>query len=83
MTSVGCGMVTNANPIYDTVFKQLMENEVVARGLLSSLLDLEITDIQLRPQEVTDVHYATPLNEPTGPKPERLSRPHLPEPRKG
>jgi hypothetical protein len=55
-------MVTIANPIYDTVFKHLMENQVVARGLLSSLLDLEITDIQLRPQEVTDVHYATPLS---------------------
>jgi rubrerythrin len=62
MSEVGWEMVTIANPIYDTVFKHLMENQVVARGLISSLLDLEITEIQLRPQEVTDVHYATPLS---------------------
>jgi hypothetical protein len=54
-------MVVIANPIYDSVFKYLMENQEVARGLISSLLGVEILSIELRPQEVTDFHYATPL----------------------
>ena len=55
------GTVTIANPIYDTVFKHLMKHEEVARGLVSTLLGVEIASIQLRPQEVTDVHFATPV----------------------
>ncbi len=53
--------VTIANPIYDTVFKHLMNNQEVARGLISTLLGVEIASIQPRPQEVTDVQFATPL----------------------
>jgi flagellar biosynthesis GTPase FlhF len=54
-------MVVIANPIYDSVFKHLMANQEVARGLISSLLGVNILSIELRPQEVTDFHYATPL----------------------
>jgi hypothetical protein len=54
-------MVTIANPIYDTVFKHLLEDQEVARGLLSCLLRLEILEIEPRPQEVTDVRVTPPL----------------------
>jgi hypothetical protein len=48
-------MVRIANPIYDSVFKRLMENHEVAAGLISCLLKVEVKNLQLRPQEVTDV----------------------------
>jgi hypothetical protein len=54
-------VVTIANPIYDTVFKHLLEDQEVARGLLSSLLQVEILEIEPRPQEVTDVKVTPPL----------------------
>lgn len=37
-------MVTVANPIYDAVFKYLMEDERVARTLLSALLQREVAE---------------------------------------
>jgi hypothetical protein len=55
-------MVTIANPIYDTVFKHLLEDQEVARGLLSCLLQVEILEIEPRPQEVTDVRVTPPLD---------------------
>jgi len=42
-----------ANPIYDTVFKYLMEDTEIARLLLSKIIGEEITKIELRPQEHT------------------------------
>ncbi|MDR0715035.1 MAG: hypothetical protein LBF89_12390 [Bacteroidales bacterium] len=42
-----------ANPIYDTVFKRLMENERIARFFLSTLLDENILSIKAHPQEFT------------------------------
>ncbi len=42
-----------ANPIYDTVFKYLMEDTDIAKGVLSVILNSEITDLTLRPQERT------------------------------
>ena len=42
-----------ANPIYDTVFKRLMENTRIAKGLLSRILGEEIVLLELRPQEHT------------------------------
>jgi len=42
-----------ANPIYDVVFKRLMENEKVAKFFISTLMDCEIEEIQVLPQEFT------------------------------
>ncbi len=40
-----------ANPIYDSVFKYLMEDQHVAKKLLSAILGEEILELELRPQE--------------------------------
>ena len=40
-----------ANPIYDIVFKYLMEDERVARTILSALLKKEVVDVEVRPHE--------------------------------
>lgn len=42
-----------ANPIYDVVFKYLMEDERVAKILLSALLKKEILELEMRKQEYT------------------------------
>ena len=42
-----------ANPIYDTVFKRMMENERVAKFFISTLLEQEIESIEIKPQEYT------------------------------
>ena len=42
-----------ANPIFDTVFKFLLEDETIAKGLLSALLNIEIVQISLKPTEVS------------------------------
>ena len=47
-------MLRIANPIYDSVFKHLMEHQEVARGLLSCLLGVEILELTPCPQEITD-----------------------------
>jgi hypothetical protein len=40
-----------ANPIYDSVFKYLLENAEVAREFLATMLDEEIVSIEIKPQE--------------------------------
>ena len=40
-----------ANPIYDIVFKYLMEDERIARTILSALLKQEILRVEIRPHE--------------------------------
>lgn len=40
-----------ANPIYDVVFKYLMEDTEIARQLLGRIMDEEIVEIAVRPQE--------------------------------
>lgn len=44
-----------ANPIYDIVFKFLMEDERVARVLLSALLKKEIVHLEMRQHEYTSM----------------------------
>ena len=44
-------MLHIANPIYDSVFKYLMEDERIAKTLLGALIKKEIVDIQMRPNE--------------------------------
>lgn len=46
-------MTLIANPIYDVVFKFMMEDEKVARLLLSALLKKEIVELQMRQHEYT------------------------------
>lgn len=44
-----------ANPIYDSVFKYLMEDERIARTLLSALLKKEVLHVEQRPHEYSNV----------------------------
>lgn len=44
-----------ANPIYDIVFKYMMEDDKVARIMLSALLKKEIVELQIRKQEYTSM----------------------------
>ena len=43
-----------ANPIYDVVFKYLMEDERIARTILSALLKKEVTHVEVRPHEYSN-----------------------------
>ena len=43
-----------ANPIYDTVFKYLMEDERIARTILSALLKRDIVKVDVRPYEYSN-----------------------------
>ncbi|WP_276979107.1 hypothetical protein [Flavobacterium filum] len=42
-----------ANPIYDVVFKRLMENEKVVKFFIGTLLEQEIVAVEVKPQEYT------------------------------
>ena len=43
-----------ANPIYDIVFKYMMEDERIARTILSALLKVEVLAVEIRPHEYSD-----------------------------
>ena len=43
-----------ANPIYDSVFKYLMEDERIAKIILSALLKREVVDVKVRRNEYTN-----------------------------
>ena len=45
-----------ANPIYDVVFKYLLEDIEIARELLSTILGEEIVNLELKPQETATEH---------------------------
>ncbi|MDZ7879334.1 MAG: hypothetical protein U5L45_16755 [Saprospiraceae bacterium] len=42
-----------ANPIYDVVFKYLLEDIEIARGLLSTIIGEEIEELTVQPQEIS------------------------------
>jgi hypothetical protein len=42
-----------ANPIYDVVFKRLMENDKVAKFFIGTLLEQTIENVEVKPQEFT------------------------------
>jgi hypothetical protein len=44
-----------ANPIYDVVFKRMMENERVAKFFIGTLLNQTIENVEVKPQEFTYV----------------------------
>lgn len=50
----GKRMITVANPIYDCVFKYLMEDERVAKTLLSALLKKEVVSVKMRRHEYSN-----------------------------
>ena len=52
-------MVTVANPIYDIVFKYLMNDERIARTILSALLKMDIVRVEMRPHEYPDAQRDT------------------------
>jgi hypothetical protein len=41
-----------ANPIYDVVFKYLMEDTEIAKSILSAILNVEIVSLEIKPQEL-------------------------------
>lgn len=43
-----------ANPTYDVVFKYLMENDDIAKDILSAILDEEVISVELQSQEFTE-----------------------------
>ncbi|PIE86383.1 MAG: hypothetical protein CSA05_00775 [Bacteroidia bacterium] len=43
------------NPIYDSAFKYLMENEQIAKIVLSIILDTKVVSLQSKPQESTRI----------------------------
>ncbi|WP_300694094.1 hypothetical protein [uncultured Bacteroides sp.] len=47
-------MISIANPIYDAVFKYLMEDSRVARTILSALLKREVVELEMRKHEYTN-----------------------------
>ena len=42
-----------ANPIYDVVFKKLMENDKVVKFFIGTLLEETIESVEVKPQEFT------------------------------
>jgi hypothetical protein len=50
-----------ANPIYDIVFKYMMEDNAVAKLLLSSIIGSEVTYLDPRPQDYTETKITTVL----------------------
>ncbi len=50
-------MIVNvANPIYDSVFKFLMEDNRIARTLLSLLLRKNVLEVEMRPHEYSNIN---------------------------
>lgn len=47
-------MVNIANPIYDSVFKYLMEDERIAKTLISALLRKEVVEVDMRRNEYSN-----------------------------
>ena len=47
-------IISIANPIYDSVFKFLMEDERVAKTILSALLKKEVVEVDVRKHEYTN-----------------------------
>jgi hypothetical protein len=50
-----------ANPIYDTVFKRLMENQRVAKFILGAIIERQVEELTVMPQEST---YKLDLTKP-------------------
>ncbi len=51
-----------ANPLYDVVFKYLLEDMDIARGLLSAILGEEILSMEVKPQETATENTASNIS---------------------
>lgn len=49
-------MIYVANPLYDAVFKYLMEDERIAKTILSALLKKKVLDVKMRRHEYTNIN---------------------------
>ena len=49
-------MIYVANPLYDAVFKYLMEDERIAKTILSALLQKVVVDVKIRRNEYTNIN---------------------------
>lgn len=49
-------MVYVANPLYDAVFKYLMEDERIAKTILSALLQKEVVEVKMRRNEYSNIN---------------------------
>ena len=47
--------MTIANPLYDVVFKYLMEDDRIARTILSALLKKDVVAVEMRPHEYSNI----------------------------
>jgi hypothetical protein len=70
-------MITIANPIYDVVFKYLMEDLKVARIVLSVLIGKRIEQLNPLPQELSVDKEKDPEQVPQGEPSESFSKPNL------
>jgi len=50
------------NPIFDSVFKYLMEDIIIAKGLISLIIEQEITELYPAPQESTSLKLQLKYN---------------------
>ena len=41
-----------ANPIYDIIFKYLMEDATIAKYIISAITNIEILSLKIQPQEI-------------------------------
>ena len=48
-----------ANPIYDVVFKYMMNDQRVSRTVLSALLKVDVVNVEVRPHEYSNEHHNT------------------------
>lgn len=51
-----------ANPIYDVVFKYLMEDSKVAKLLIGSIIGVEVLELEFRPKSFTTSVHLDPLS---------------------
>ena len=51
-----------ANPIYDVVFKYLLEDIEIARELLSTILGEEVVSLDVKPQETAIENTASSVS---------------------
>ena len=60
-----------ANPIYDVVFKYLMDDSKIAKLFISTIIGMEVLELEVRPQElVGDVNFPKKSKKKNKPLPE-------------
>ena len=66
-------MVYVANPLYDAVFKYLMEDERIAKTILSALLQKEVLEVKMRRNEYSNINRNAIYSPPTQKKGTEIS----------